>query len=461
MVPKLHAKGRSFKGAAAYLLHDKGRAQSAERVAWTDVRNLGTENPHAAWKVMAATAMKQDDLKELAGVKKTGRKSADSVLHFSLAWHPEEKAGLTREEMTRGALGALKALGASDRQALIICHGDEEQPHIHILVNRVSAEDGRMLSSSKEKLQLSKWAESYERERGQIYCEERVLNNEARDRDKHTRGKKDRPRHLYEAEQQYVIDEQTKAELRRKEAIFARKARDVRQRQKNAWAELEKQHKQRATDIRARAVKETTKQKEAIRAGLKPEYQTLFQKHQEGMAGFLQKEKSLLGRVQNALKAIDFKAILRGEADPENGARRGVLGQTFEALSNAGARLETLKRQQATEKRSLEARENRAEREAAARERQQREEELRRNRERYEKERNDLILAQQMDAAKIRAERMIRTQLRNHAEEEAGRREVTAAPETPQVITGPDPEYIRQKLQERQERKTQRDSRER
>ena len=34
MVPKIHARGRSFKGAAAYLLHDKNRAKSADRVAW-------------------------------------------------------------------------------------------------------------------------------------------------------------------------------------------------------------------------------------------------------------------------------------------------------------------------------------------------------------------------------------------------------------------------------------------
>ena len=41
MVPRLHAKGTSFKGASAYLLHDKA-ASTSERVAWTDTRNLAT-----------------------------------------------------------------------------------------------------------------------------------------------------------------------------------------------------------------------------------------------------------------------------------------------------------------------------------------------------------------------------------------------------------------------------------
>ena len=55
MVPKLHAKGTSFKGAVAYLLHDK-EASTSERIAWTEVRNLAMDDPEAAWRIMAATA---------------------------------------------------------------------------------------------------------------------------------------------------------------------------------------------------------------------------------------------------------------------------------------------------------------------------------------------------------------------------------------------------------------------
>lgn len=73
MVPKIIARGRSFKGAASYLLHDKGYVPTAERVAWTDTRNLAIEDPHQAWRIMAATALDQDRLKEKAGIKATGR----------------------------------------------------------------------------------------------------------------------------------------------------------------------------------------------------------------------------------------------------------------------------------------------------------------------------------------------------------------------------------------------------
>ena len=56
MVPKLHAKGSSFKGAALYLLHDKNRAQTGERVAWTETRNLAVDDPETGWRIMAATS---------------------------------------------------------------------------------------------------------------------------------------------------------------------------------------------------------------------------------------------------------------------------------------------------------------------------------------------------------------------------------------------------------------------
>lgn len=413
MVPKIHAKGKSFKGAAAYLLHDKERAKSVDRVAWTEVRNLATENPNTAWKVMAATAMKQKQLKEAAGVKQTGRKSSDSVLHLSIAWHPEEKAGLTREEMMRSAIGALRAIGASDRQALVICHTDEKQPHVHILVNRVSQEDGRMLSSSNEKIELSKWAQAYEKERGQIYCEERVLNNQARARKKYTRGKKDQARHLYEEEQAKRPNDQAKAEQRNKDAAAAKETRETKERHRQEWIDLQKGHKEREAEIRAQAVKDTAKGKEAAREQLRPEFHMLFHEHQIQMRQFLEKEQHLLGRVQNALKTIDFKAIIAG--DQTDRTRRQALGEAFGALSSAGSRLEALKREQAKEKRVLEIRENKAEREIAQQAQAKRDNALAQNRTLFKQQRNDLILTQRLEGVKLRADWKTRHEQRSRA----------------------------------------------
>ena len=93
MIPDIAKRGASFKGALAYYLHDKkleGERErfTSERVAWTETRNLATNNPEMAGKVMAATAMDADRLKRDAGVRNTGRKSDQSVYAYTLSWHP-------------------------------------------------------------------------------------------------------------------------------------------------------------------------------------------------------------------------------------------------------------------------------------------------------------------------------------------------------------------------------------
>lgn len=78
-----------------------------------------------------------------AGVKNTGRKSDLHVQHLTLSWHEDEADSLDRESMLAAADSAITSLGAQDRQAMIVCHNDEPHPHVHILLNRVSPDDGR------------------------------------------------------------------------------------------------------------------------------------------------------------------------------------------------------------------------------------------------------------------------------------------------------------------------------
>jgi hypothetical protein len=167
MVPNVTKGGASFKGAAAYYLHDKD-AMSADRVAWTETVNLISRDPERAARVMAATAMAQNELKAEAGIKATGRKLEKPVYVYSLSWHPEEKPD--RTAMVEAARESLKALGVEDRQALIICHTDEPHAHVHVIVNRVSMEDGRAANMRGDHLKLSRWAEGWEKRHGRIWC---------------------------------------------------------------------------------------------------------------------------------------------------------------------------------------------------------------------------------------------------------------------------------------------------
>ena len=126
MVTKMSAPGRSFGGVADYCLHDRwvpgqGHPESAERVEWTETRNLATEHGERAGRIMAATAEASPELKRLAGAAATGRKLEKPVCHYSLNWAKEEKPD--RQEMSRAAEESLKALGMERHQALIVSHG--------------------------------------------------------------------------------------------------------------------------------------------------------------------------------------------------------------------------------------------------------------------------------------------------------------------------------------------------
>ena len=183
MVTKMSAPGRSFGGVADYCLHDRWvpgepHPESAERVEWTETRNLATEHGERAGRIMAATAEAAPELKRLAGGAATGRKLEKPVCHYSLNWAKDEKPN--RQEMRRAAAASLKALGLERHQALIVSHRDG-QPHAHVIANRVDPESGKAAGLSRSKLKLSKWAEGYEREQGKVRCPERERNNRRRE----------------------------------------------------------------------------------------------------------------------------------------------------------------------------------------------------------------------------------------------------------------------------------------
>ena len=53
MIPRVAKPGRSFKGAGAYYLHDKGHRSTDKRVLFTHTENLPTRDPEKALKCMA------------------------------------------------------------------------------------------------------------------------------------------------------------------------------------------------------------------------------------------------------------------------------------------------------------------------------------------------------------------------------------------------------------------------
>ena len=257
MIATVHKGGGSFKGVVDYCLSE-GRAREDERdergedkagrVAWSETRNVAAEDPRQAARVMAATASRSEDLKQLAGVKAGGRALEKPVCHYSLSWGKDEKPNL--QAMGRAVTESLETMGLSDRQAVMIAHRDTEHPHVHVVVNRVSVEDGRAAKLGNSYLKLSRWAERYEREQGRIRCPQRVENNAGRDRGEWVRCASMKPG-------RYRRGPGRESEIRRRHIPAGRNARDgaaalgrrefvrhLEQGQRQQWGELYRRHEQ-------------------------------------------------------------------------------------------------------------------------------------------------------------------------------------------------------------------------
>ena len=257
MIATVHTGGGSFKGVVDYCLsegrvreddRDERGEDKAGRVAWSETRNVAAADPRQAARVMAATASRSEDLKQLAGVKAGGRALEKPVCHYSLSWGKDEKPNL--QAMGRAVTESLETMGLADRQAVMIAHRDTEHPHVHVVVNRVSVEDGRAAKLGNSYLKLSRWAERYEREQGRIRCPQRVENNAGRDRGEWVRCASMKPG-------RYRRGPGRESEIRRRHIPAGRNARDVaaalgrrefvrnlERGQRQQWGELYRRHEQ-------------------------------------------------------------------------------------------------------------------------------------------------------------------------------------------------------------------------
>lgn len=322
MVPDVAKKGHSFNGAFAYYLHDKGpdgqHLTTAARVGWTETRNLATDDPHLAKRIMIATASQADELKAAAGIKATGRKSNAHVYAYSLAWHPDEAAKLDRAEMVRAVDQSLKALEADHLQAVIVCHTDQKHPHVHVILNRVDPETGKMHGFSNDRRKLSDWANTYERERGVILTPLREEKRQEREAPAPQRDRRS----------------DTGPSMAPSEAaILKALTDDQKARHKREWPELSAQNKASQEAIYS-DYDERIKTLVDVRKELnKPIWAQYFRQARDDLRAFEVREKSLIGIVRNAIETTAHQH-LNGRADG-----RGVLAMTFQNILSSQARV--------------------------------------------------------------------------------------------------------------------------
>lgn len=144
------SNGRKFGGLAEYLATGR-TGQEVERVAWSVGRNLSTDDPVLAAKIMQAEAA------HAVRVDKP-------VYHIALAFDPNDPA--SPEVMRRAAERLLSDVGLAEHQAVIVAHQDRAHPHVHIMVNRVHPETGVAWDRSFDYRRIEESLRAQERELG-------------------------------------------------------------------------------------------------------------------------------------------------------------------------------------------------------------------------------------------------------------------------------------------------------
>lgn len=180
MIIRIQRGGKSFKWLGTYLTHDAGKAQSSERVEWTDTLNLAHTHVGSAIDEMYWTYRAADQLKRAAGISTGGTRLQNPVKHLSLNWHPSDQP--TREEMFAAVKDFVRHMGWQDHQAVLVAHNDRPHKHVHVMVNVVSPIDGRGLDAGYEWNRAEAWRVGYDRDRFRVLCEKSLKPYEQRDK---------------------------------------------------------------------------------------------------------------------------------------------------------------------------------------------------------------------------------------------------------------------------------------
>lgn len=144
-------KGSGFKGLLRYLHEGRKGEENPHRVIWAEARNLPNTDPMVVAGIMRATTS-------------LSRGTKRPVYHLPISWPPEEQP--PKEVQMQVAEQLIADLGLSEHQHLIVAHDDGDCPHIHIVVNTVHPESGRVWNAWRDVYRIMESLERQEQELG-------------------------------------------------------------------------------------------------------------------------------------------------------------------------------------------------------------------------------------------------------------------------------------------------------
>jgi len=109
-------KGKSFKGCVSYVMNEGATLLEAEGV-WAET------NP---------------DIIRSFAIQRSGRKEIKQpVGHIPIAFSPEDKSRMTDDFMLKLAKEYMQEMGIRNTQYIIVRHHNTDNPHLHIVYNRI------------------------------------------------------------------------------------------------------------------------------------------------------------------------------------------------------------------------------------------------------------------------------------------------------------------------------------
>lgn len=143
-------RGRGFAGLARYLEAGKDGAGSG-RISWSEARNLPSNVPREVAVMMRATAAQSLRVHR-------------PVYHLALSWDPDDL--VDRRTIIGAADRVLRSLGLEEHQVLMVAHSDTRHAHVHLMINRVHPETGRVWKGWNDYHRLESILRPLERELG-------------------------------------------------------------------------------------------------------------------------------------------------------------------------------------------------------------------------------------------------------------------------------------------------------
>jgi len=220
---------------------------------------------------------------------------------------------------------------------------------------------------SNDRLRLSEWAEQYERERGQIFCDRRVENNERR-------------------KAQYVKDRESQqaAEYHRWRREQTSQAVKRREQQTKNLSAAQKKQQQSLSDAKEQRIADRSAE---LREKNRPEWAALYRRQERQLRDFTKRQNTAWGRVRHYLKNRE-----RWTAAGTRKSLPGVVAGAFQSIASDKNATRTFEQKQLRQRKALADRVNRQTRQTVKEINAQ-----------YTAERDQLIAQQQKDRALTKA----------------------------------------------------------